>query len=150
MIKKAILAILLLLAAGIFVAWATQSHWLPEWNEQLADDAQRYQLEGRELGLKTDQKGCFETTLTRFDTCSGFACTINHGKFLRACWQGAQPTPGFCEGVPEFNEEKTEDEKSWARHSCWERDIRGEGCRLLMRQQQQLCSSLQQEQAPAQ
>lgn len=140
MIKKIIWGILFLIAAVIFGAWLTQDMWLPQWNQDLAQQSTEYREKGLALGQTADQQVCFDEALTSFNQCSGFACTITHGKFLKACWENAAPTEGFCEGVPAYNEEKTEDEKSWARHECWGRDIRGEGCRLLMRQQQLLCS----------
>ncbi|WP_286240601.1 hypothetical protein [Neptuniibacter halophilus] len=141
MVKKIIFGLLLLLAAGIFVAWLTQDHWLPGWNQELAEQSAEYRERGLALGARSDQSGCFEAVLESFDQCSGFACTINHGKYLKACWEKAEPTEHFCDEVPEFKEKPSDDDKSWARHACWSRDIRGEGCRLLMRQQQQLCSS---------
>lgn len=146
MVKKIVLAILLLIVGGIILAWLTQSYWLDDWNQKLADQTTEHRERGLALGREADQSRCFEETLTNFDRCSGFACTISHGKFLKACWSVAKPTPGFCDDVPEFNEERSDDDKSWARHGCWGRDIRGEGCRLLMRQQQQMCS-LQRSQA---
>ncbi|WP_415892899.1 hypothetical protein ACMXYN_17605 [Neptuniibacter sp. PT8_73] len=140
MVKKIVWGILLLLAAGIFLAWLTQDKWLPGWNQELADQNNEFQQRGLALGQKADQQTCLEEALSSFNQCSGFSCTIKHGKFLKACLQNASPSENFCKDVPEFREERTEDDKSWARHACWSRDVRGEGCRLLMRQQQLFCS----------
>lgn len=140
MIKKLIWGVLLLIVGGILLAWLTQDHWLPGWNKDLADQSVEYRNRGKAFGAQADQQACLDEALMSFNQCSGFACTIKHGKFLKACWAEAQPTEGFCNEVPAFNEERSEDDKSWARHACWSRDIRGEGCRLLMRQQQLFCS----------
>ncbi|WP_415889706.1 hypothetical protein ACMXYV_17680 [Neptuniibacter sp. SY11_33] len=140
MVKKIIWGILLLLVAGTFLAWLTQDKWLPGWNQELADQNNEFQQRGLELGQKSDQQTCLEEALSSFNQCSGFSCTIKHGKFLKACLNNASPSENFCKDVPEFREERTEDDKSWARHACWSRDVRGEGCRLLMRQQQLFCS----------
>lgn len=140
MIKKFIWGILFAIAAVIVVAWLTQDQWLPQWNQELAEESVEYRERGLSLGETANQQSCLDEALASFNTCSGFACTIKHGKFLKACLEVASPAKGFCDEVPEFNEEPTEDDKSWARHYCWDRDIRGEGCRLLMRQQQLFCS----------
>lgn len=140
MIKKMVWGVIFLLVAAVFLAWITQDKWLPDWNKELAEQTTEFQQKGLALGKTADQQTCLEEALLSFNQCSGFSCTIKHGKFLKACWANATPTENFCEGVPEFREKRTEDDKSWARHACWSRDIRGEGCRLLMRQQQQFCS----------
>ncbi len=140
MIKKLVWAIVLLIVVGFFGAWLTQDYWLPEWNQTLAEETERYQQEGLAFGQQADQQACLEKTLSSFDRCSGFACTVKHGKFLNACLKHAANSPEFCKDVPAYNEERSDDDKTWARESCWGRDIRGEGCRLLMRQQQLFCS----------
>lgn len=140
MIKKFIWATLFVIVGGIFIAWLTQDLWLPGWNKELQDKSVEFRERGLSFGERADQQACLDEALTSFNTCSGFACTITHGKFLKACWENAAPTEGFCEGVPVYSEKPSDDDKSWARHACWDRDIRGEGCRLLMRQQQFLCS----------
>ena len=140
MIKKIIWSILGLIALGIFVAWLTQSYWLSDWNQEQAAEVKLFQERGLALGKEADQQQCLDSALESFNQCSGFTCTVKHGQFLRVCLQHASPSEGFCDEVPAFNEERSEDDKSWARHACWSRDVRGEGCRILMRQQQQFCS----------
>lgn len=147
--KKILLAAILLpLLLGLFLwlvqpLWwqAMKAQWLAEFNAERAEAAARWRNEGLAFGRLNDQQTCLEQTLTNFDGCTGFDCTVNHGRFLKACLETASPSVGFCDGVPEYREEPTEDDKSWAKHACWSRDIRGEGCRLLMRQQQLFCSA---------
>lgn len=141
MVKKIILGILVSIVLVIAIAWITQDRWLPQWNQELAQQSVEYRDRGVAYAQTHDQAACLEEALTQFNTCSGFACTINHGKFLRACLDNAAATEGFCAEVPEFNEKATEDDKTWARHYCWDRDIRGDGCRLLMKQTQFFCSN---------
>jgi len=140
MIIKAVWATVVLFIICIFAAWLTQDQWLPGWNKELAEETTAFRARGMAYGKKADQQACLEETLTSFDQCSGFACTVKHGKFLNACLKTASPNPDFCKDVPAYSEERSEDDKAWARESCWGRDIRGEGCRLLMRQQQYFCS----------
>lgn len=131
---------MLLTTIAILIAWFTKDQWLPDWNDELAKAAVEYKEKGLKLGKQTDQQGCLEQALKSFSECTGFACTVNHGIFLKSCWQESRETIGFCNKVPAYTKKATEDAKSWARHSCWDRNIRDEGCRLLMRQQQFFCS----------
>lgn len=140
MIIKIVWATLLLIVLGIFGAWLTQDYWLPGWNKELAEESIAFRERGTSFGQSADKQACLEETLTSFDRCSGFACTVKHGKFLNACLKTASISQDFCKDVPVYNEKRSEDDKTWARESCWGRDIRGEGCRLLMRQQQLFCS----------
>lgn len=147
--KKILLAVMVLpLLLGLFLwqvqpAWwqAMKTEWLTEFNAERAEAAARWRNEGLEFGRLNDQQTCLEQTLTNFDGCTGFDCTVNHGRFLKACLETASASADFCEGVPEYREKPTEDDKSWAKDACWSRNIRGEGCRLLMRQQQLFCSA---------
>lgn len=149
MLKKIILALVLLpLLAALFLwqvqpAWwqEMKAEWLTDFNSERAEQAAYWRDQGLTFGRGNGQNACLEKALMDFDGCTGFACTVNHGRFLKACLQSAETDAGFCDGVPAFREEPTEDDKTWAKHACWERNIRGEGCRLLMRQQQLFCSA---------
>ncbi|MBA4503606.1 hypothetical protein [Marinobacterium marinum] len=148
MLKKTILALVLLPVLVFLFLWqvqpawwqAAKSEWLADFNAERAEQAAQWRDRGLTFGRGNGQTACLEKALGDFDGCTGFECTVNHGRFLKACLETAEPDEGFCEEVPAFREEPTEDDKTWAKHACWERDIRGEGCRLLMRQQQLFCS----------
>lgn len=148
MLKKIILALVLIpvLVAGVLwqlqPAWwqAAKAEWLADFNAERAELAANWRKDGLAFGRLNDQNSCLDKALAEFDGCTGFQCTIDHGRFLNACLETAAASEGFCEGVPPFREERTEDDKSWAKYGCWDRNIRGEGCRLLMRQQQLFCS----------
>jgi hypothetical protein len=140
--KKILLACLLLalVAGGWF--WSQKDEWLAEFNAERAEEAERFRSAGLEFGQTHDQQACLDKALSDFDSqCSGFSCTVKYGRFLDACLETARPAPAFCEGVPPYREEPSEEDKSWARDTCWGQDIRGEGCRLLLRQQQYFCSA---------
>lgn len=148
MVKKIIAALVLIPALiGVFLwlvqpDWwqAAKAAWLEEFNAERAEQAAAWRNDGLAFGRANSQSACLDKALTAFDGCTGFQCTVNHGRFLNACLETAAASDGFCEGVPEFREEPTEDDKSWAKYACWDRNIRGEGCRLLMRQQALFCS----------
>ncbi|MBV1789270.1 hypothetical protein KQ940_14525 [Marinobacterium sp. D7] len=142
MLKKVLLALLALAVLGGGYLWLNRDRFVEDFNRQRAEEVRRFHAAGIEYGRNHDQQACLDKALTDFDTqCTGFECTVRYGQFLKACLDNASVAPAFCQEVPAFNEELTEEDKNWARQSCWGRDIRGEGCRLLMRQQQLFCSS---------
>lgn len=141
MFKKILLALLAVALAAAAYLWLNRDRIASDFNQQREAESKAFHAAGREYGLKHNQQECLDKALTDFDTqCTGFSCTVRYGKFLHSCLQSAQPDPEFCRDVPPFHEEKTEEDKNWARETCWGRDIRGEGCRILLRQQQQFCS----------
>lgn len=118
-----------------------KAEWLTEFNAERAEAAAAWRNDGLAFGRLNDQQNCLEQSLRNFDGCTGFECTVNHGRYLKACLETAAVSPDFCAHVPEFRDKPTEDDKAWAKDECWSRNIRGEGCRLLVRQQQLFCSS---------
>lgn len=124
--------------------WLYSDQWLQEFNQERSEDAALFRTQGLAEGQLTDQQGCQESALSNFAQCqeSNFVCTVNQGVYLKACFETAAVTQGFCDNVPAFNEKATEDEKDWVKYNCWDMDIRGEGCRLLLRQRIQLCDAL--------
>lgn len=118
--------------------WAT----LDDFNAQRQQAAEQKRSAGLAQGALSDQQACLESALQQFANCdeSAFICTVDQGIYLKACLEVAAPSADFCTGVPAYHEKAEEEEKEWARHSCWAREIRGEGCRLLLRQQQLVCA----------
>ncbi|WP_432697082.1 hypothetical protein ACQUQP_01635 [Marinobacterium sp. YM272] len=142
MVKKILLALLAVAVLGVAYLWFKKDAIVAEFNQERAEEALVYREAGLEYGRNHDQQACLDEALKEFDTqCTGFSCTVRYGKFLNACLETAAVSETFCDKVPAYQEEKTEDEKIWAREACWAQDIRGEGCRLLLRQQQYFCSS---------
>jgi len=139
--KIFLFSIILLLVIG-FLAWQQSPQWLESFNETRAEEAKQYRAKGLALGEVSDQDTCVTRALSAYASCtdSTYACTVNQGIQLKACLEVAQPSENFCADVPEFNEKATEEEKTWARYGCWDADIAGDGCRLLLRQKQQFCS----------
>ncbi len=140
---------LITLALGLW-SWLRGPLWLEQFNDRQSDARETFQTQGRLFGQSHDQQACLTRTLNDFNGCIGFECTLQHDYFLKACLAEAAPSAGFCDGVPEYRLKLTEADKSWAKYACWEGDIRGEGCRLLLRQQQYECSGGVAADAPAQ
>lgn len=136
------LGLLLAMIVGAGYAWLYGPEWLESWNETNQQVVEQHKREGAEVGQQTDQQGCFTTALQRVESCkeSEFRCTVNSGTFLKACFNESQPTEGFCDQVPAYNESATADDKAWVKDQCMALGVQAKGCRLLMRQQQQICS----------
>lgn len=100
MLKKIILALVLLpLLAALFLwqvqpAWwqEMKAEWLTDFNSERAEQAAHWRDQGLTFGRGNGQNACLEKALMDFDGCTGFACTVNHGRFLKACLQSAEPT----------------------------------------------------------
>ncbi len=140
MLKKSLLIFLLLLVIAAVYGWINRDSWLAGFNQERAVTTARFKQDGESVGKAVDQQECLDRALRQFDGCLGYSCTVNQGVFLKACLSQATESQGFCDGVPEYREKPTEDDKNWAKYYCWDRNIRGEGCRFLMKQQKYFCS----------
>ena len=142
--KRVILALVILSGLG-FYFWVELygDAWLVAFNDERQQTTDQQLATGRALGETLNQQGCFDEALLRVDNCHAFNCTVDVGNLLRGCWETSQPAPKFCESVPAYQDKMTEDDKTWARHGCWDLNSKSQGCRLLMRQKQQLCESVE-------
>ncbi|WP_293266905.1 hypothetical protein [Neptunomonas sp.] len=140
MLKKSLLAMSLILVFAAVYGWLNRDSWLASFNQERVVKTTEFKQKGASLGQEVDQQQCLDTALQQFDGCLGFSCTVNQGVFLKACLSQAEATPDFCDSVPEYREKPTEDDKAWAKYYCWNNNIKGEGCRFLMKQQQYFCS----------
>lgn len=140
MVKKFLLFLVVIMLIGSGYLWLNREAWLADFNAERAQQRDEYRQSGELFGSSNTQQTCLAHTLASFDGCTGFHCTVNHGVFLKACLAKAAPSGDFCHEVPTYRDEPTEEDKTWAKHTCWDQNIRGEGCRLLLRQQQLFCS----------
>ena len=138
------LGLLLAIIAGVFFTWLNAPEWLERWNEENQMMVEQQRQEGIAAGQQTDQSGCLEEALQRVESCSGseYRCTVDGGTFFKACWENSLPSVGLCDAVPPYHEKATDDDKAWVKERCTELEVRAKGCRLIMRQQQQLCSAI--------
>lgn len=142
MIKKIIWSLIIVSGVGFYL-WAELAgdDWLKRFNEDRQQAAEVSFAQGEAAGAGATDQACFDAGISQIAECLSISCTIDAGQYLRGCWGVAQATDPFCEGVPPFNDDKTEEEKEWARFACYDLNSRGDGCRLLMRQKQQLCAT---------
>lgn len=139
------LGLLLAIIMGIFYSWLNAPEWLEGWNQEHQEMVNQQRQAGIAAGKRTDQQGCVEQALQRVEHCddSEYRCTVSGGTFFKACWQNSQSSAVVCEGIPPFHEKATEDDKAWVKDRCIEQGLLAKGCRLILRQQQQLCSAQQ-------
>lgn len=142
--KKFFLTALLLSCGAGFVWFKFYSDaWLAEFNSERQTSALAFREKGQSFGAQTTQQGCFDQALKSVEDCRSPICMVDSGNFLRGCFETSAPTVDFCEGVPAYQSKITEEEKSWARYGCWDIKNKSDGCRLLKRQQQALCSNIE-------
>ena len=125
-----ILAFLLVLAA--MGAW-----WWTAHRSDLQQDAQIATSEGMRFGETSNEAGCLDQALMRYDACQNFSCQLGNNLFLSACLETASSSSEFCIGVP------TKDEllqtALWRQQVCAQRDRPGSFCQALMNQVQAHC-----------
>ncbi len=138
--KKLIGGVLLALTIVSVMFWLNREAWLENFNNERSEEKARFTQAGLNFATENNQQECLNKALQEFDGCLGYSCTVNNAIFLKACLSKAAISPNFCDGVPAFEEKPSEDAKSWAKYYCWDNNIRGEGCRLLMKQQSFFCS----------
>ncbi|WP_299200369.1 hypothetical protein [uncultured Amphritea sp.] len=145
MMRRFWLGLLLAIIVGVFFTWLNAPEWLENWNEENKVLVEQQRQEGVTAGQQTDQSGCLAAALQRVESCKGseYRCTVDGGTFFKACWENSQASAGLCDTIPPYHESATEDDKAWVKERCTELGLLAKGCRLIMRQQQQLCSATQ-------
>jgi hypothetical protein len=65
-----------------------------------SDDADSGFKEGSTLGKSSDLSVCYQTSLNRMNTCSGFKCEVHELSFAKGCAKTANVDQAFCESHP--------------------------------------------------
>lgn len=142
MIKKILLLLLLLGAVMAVAFWFTREEWLQGFNQQRQAEKAEYAAKGRLFAETATQNQCMQQSIKDFGNCLSFDCTVNHGVFLKSCLGSAASSDNFCDGVPLYLDKPTQADKEWLKDQCWDKDINGEGCRFLVKQQIYFCSQI--------
>ncbi|MDO6562423.1 hypothetical protein Q4488_03410 [Amphritea sp. 1_MG-2023] len=137
------LGLSLAMIVGVYYTWLNAPEWLAGWNKEHQMMVNQQRQAGMAAGEQTDQQGCVSLALQRVEHCndSEYRCTVGGGMFFKACWQHSQPSAEACDGMPAYHETPTEDDKAWVKDRCTALGLLAKGCRLIVRQQQQLCSA---------
>jgi len=112
--------------------------WFASNKDRLLLEGKEAMAEGQAFAASHDQSACVDEALRKGAACSGIMCEVEAKFFTTACIQRAQPTPGFCDGVPPKNEiMKT---ASWCAHECERRGKRGnERCGRIVQAVPEAC-----------
>lgn len=137
------LTLLLLVLSAITYFALNHEAWLQNFNQERQAQQANQTQKGRLFGEQANQDQCLAQTFTQFGSCLGFECTVNQGVYLKSCLSTAAPSRSFCDGVPQYSEKLSTDAKQWLKDRCWDKEVNGEGCRFLLKQQIYFCDKQQ-------
>lgn len=140
MIKKLLWLLLAVLVIAALVFYSNKDQWLKEFNQERQQQQSEFIARGNLFGESANQQQCLDKGLELLGNCFSYNCTLDHGAYLRACLQNAQPSTSFCDQVPSYREEASEEDKQWLKDNCWNKNLNGESCRFLFKQQIHFCS----------
>lgn len=140
MIKKILLLITVAIAILATLFWFNREQWLADFNAQRQKQSALMTLQGLEFAKTANQQQCMDQGFKQLSGCFAFECTLDQGTFLKTCLNNASASENFCDAVPKTVENLTQDDKDWLKDSCWDKDVNGEGCRFLFKQQIQYCT----------
>ena len=130
-----VLVVIIVLAVGVvaiagYIIYRNKDSWIAK-TKQVATEA-------KEFGETTDNQGCVNESISRYEASPGFTATISNGIFMRVCLDNSRPTPGFCDDVPKQMEfMKT---AQWRSEQCRRFDLsRDSNCPNLFAPIQQFC-----------
>ena len=96
-----VLVIIIVLVAGVVVAGVV---WLSRNKDALLAKGREVATEGRNFGRGTDNQGCVDEAISRYEKSPGMTGTISNAIFMRTCLESSRPTRGFCDDVPKQTE----------------------------------------------
>jgi hypothetical protein len=130
----------LFLLLGIFVAGAGYYWWRTQ-GPKLKREAEAVKVEATEFGDSTDNQGCLEESLERYDRCENrFNCNVINNVFFLHCLKASSASVGFCEGVPEAD--SITESIAWRLDQCQQHGRIGTHCGNVFGQVQEYCDSL--------
>jgi len=96
-----VLTFVVVLVVGVVVAGVV---WLSRNKDALLAKGRAVATEGRDFGRGTDNQGCVDEAISRYEKSPGMTGTISNAIFMRTCLESSRPTPGFCDNVPKQTE----------------------------------------------
>jgi hypothetical protein len=101
-------AIVLSIIGGLFllgiIAVAGVFYWVYQNKDRWLQSAEQIGKEAKEFGVGTNNEGCLKEALARHKRDNSFTGQISTQGFLMVCLQTSEPSPGFCDGVPQQGE----------------------------------------------
>ncbi len=93
-----VLAFLGLLAIGGIYWWVTAN------KDRLLAVGEEGAREGETFASDREQSECVDEGIRKLSSCNGLMCEAQVKIFTETCIREAEPTPGFCDGVPPKSE----------------------------------------------
>ena len=140
MLKNVLWFCLLLVTIVCTYIWMNSEQWLEEFNHERAQQSTVLKQQGADFSKTANQAQCLQQSFKQLGKCFAYGCTLDQGVFLKACLSHAQPSEHFCDGIPRYKEKPSEEDKSWLKNSCWDKNLNAEGCKFLLKQQVYFCS----------
>ncbi len=122
--------------AGVAFYWVNTSG--REMFQQVKNVSIKATEEAKEIGKTSDKNVCLTEAIKRTEADPSMTAAIVGSAFLSTCLSVAQPTPGFCDGVPQQSEILKSSE--WIVKKCKENGSTGQGCQQLLQAVIQHCS----------
>jgi hypothetical protein len=132
-----VVVVVVMLVVGVVIAGV---FWISRNKDAWIAKGKEVTTEGRDFGRKTDNQGCVDESISRYEKEPGLTATISNGLFMRGCLESSRPTPGFCDDVPR----QTEFIKSaqWRISQCRRVELEKDtNCQNLFAPVQQFCEA---------
>jgi len=134
--------IVLSIIGGLFflgiIAVGGVVYWVYQNKDKWVQSAEQLVKEGKEFGAKANNQGCLEEALSRYKRDKSFTGRFAIQSFLTVCLQASEPSPGFCDGVPEKGEILKS--ANWTQKKCSEAGMQNDqGCQQIFSPVQTYC-----------
>jgi hypothetical protein len=135
-------AIVLSIIGGLFllglIAVAGVVYWVYQNKDRWVQSAEQIGKEAKEFGARTDNEGCLKESLARHKRDKSFTGQITAQGFMIVCLQASEPSPGFCDGVPEQSE--IIESATWTMKKCSDTGMQNDqSCQRLFGAIQSYC-----------
>ncbi len=143
--KKLWRALLIVALLGAVISavlfWLNREQWLADFNLERQQQTEKYTQMGSLFAKTATQDQCLQQSFSQLGKCFAAKCTLDQAVFLKTCLAGAASSEHFCDGVPNYSKKMSEEAKKWLKDGCWNKDLNGESCRFLLKQQSYFCSA---------
>src|SRR5262245_23973505 len=135
-------AIVLSIIGGLFllglIAVAGVVYWVYQNKDRWVQSAEQIGKEAKDFGARTDNEGCLKEALTRLKRDKSFTGQLSTQGFLIVCLQASEPSPGFCDGVPDQDE--ITESANWMLKKCSDAGMQNDqSCQGLISAVQSYC-----------
>jgi hypothetical protein len=135
-------AIVLSIIGGLFllglIAVAGVVYWVYQNKDRWVQSIEQIGKDAKEFGARTNNEGCLKEAMARHKRDKSITGRISTQGFLLACLQASEPSPGFCDGVPQQDERM--ESTNWTLKKCSDAGLQNDqSCQLLFSAVQSYC-----------